>query len=62
MDLAENAEMGMTVTVPAGVFEGCVRVIEGSALPDAGAAGEKIYAPGVGFIKDDALQLVSFGF
>lgn len=62
MDLAENAEMGLTVAVPAGVFEDCVRIEEGSALPDAGASGEKIFAPGVGFIKEGALELVSYGF
>lgn len=61
MDRAYHAEMGLEVTVPAGVFEDCVLVTEDSPL-DAGADSEKIYAPDVGLIKDGALELVSYGY
>lgn len=61
LDRAEHAEMGMTVTTPAGTFENCVRIVESSVL-DAGATGEKIFCPDVGFIKEGPLELVSFGF
>ncbi len=57
LDRAENAEMGVTISTPAGTFENCVRVMESSVL-DAGATSEKVYCPGVGMVKDDALELV----
>ncbi len=38
-------------TVPAGTFRGCLRVVYLIAGGDGGA-GERLYAPGVGLIKD----------
>jgi hypothetical protein len=61
VDRAENAEMGLIVATPAGTFENCVRVLEDSEI-DIGATSQKTYAPGVGLIGDDVLQLVDYGF
>ena len=62
LDLAEHMEMNLTVTVPAGVLPNCVRIAEGSGLADPGAEGEKIYARGIGLIKDGDIELVGYGF
>ncbi|MHC5023809.1 MAG: hypothetical protein ACYTGG_07845 [Planctomycetota bacterium] len=59
MDRAENAEMGLRVVTPAGTFDDCVLVDESSAIEPG--TSEKIYAPGIGLIQDDELQLVGFG-
>ncbi len=59
MDRAEHVGMGFAVETPAGVFENCVVVLETSLLePDEETI--KIYAPGVGLIVDDGLELVEF--
>ncbi len=60
MDRAENVEMGLVVTVPAGTFGQCVRVRETTPL-EPGAESHKVYCPGVGLVMDDVLQLVDFG-
>jgi hypothetical protein len=61
LDRAEHAEMGLTLDLPAGRFEDCVRVLETSAL-EPGAESEKFYCPGIGLVKDGVLELVSYGF
>ena len=40
-------------------FDRCVRVEETTPL-EPGDKGEKIYAPGIGLIKDGALVLLSY--
>ena len=55
-DRCEIVAIGETVTTPARTFKNCLRTKEGSAI-EAGTA-EKIYAPGVGLIKDDQDVLV----
>ncbi len=57
MDRAEHIKMGQTVETPAGTFEHCVKVFETTPL-EPGAKGIKIYAPGVGLIVDETLELV----
>lgn len=56
MDRAEIASTTETVTTPAGTFNACVKTDESSGL-EAGV-GHKWYAPGVGLVKDDELELV----
>jgi peptidase YpeB-like protein len=48
---SENMEAGMTVTVPAGTFENCVRVREQN-LMDLRDITDKIYCPNVGIVSD----------
>lgn len=61
MDRAENTEMGLTRTVPAGTFHDCVLVVDTNALSDPkGKQGDsKIYCPGTGMIMDEELELTS---
>ena len=55
MDRAEIVAIDAIVVTPAGTFESCLRIKETSAL-EAGSS-EKIYAPGVGLVKDDEFLL-----
>jgi len=55
MDRAENVAMGLDVDVPAGHFTGAVRVQESSPLEQG--KEYKIYAPGVGVVVDEKLEL-----
>lgn len=60
-DLAANSAAGLTVTVPAGAFPNCVRILVTSLLETNGAPRELTYAPGVGLISDgNVLNLTSF--
>jgi hypothetical protein len=59
LDQAENTGIGLVVTVPAGTFTGCARVFETSAL-DRSDKEIKLYAPGVGVIRDGPLTLKSW--
>ena len=49
-----------TVKVPAGTFQGALRVNEFNALD--GSKGSKFYAPGVGLIRDGPLDLLKTAF
>ena len=60
MDRARIITTDTTFTTPAGVFEHCLVVEETSAL-EPHALEYKIYAPGVGLIKDGSLLLTSHG-
>jgi hypothetical protein len=55
MDRCEIAAMGDEVQTPAGTFKNCLRTREGSAIEKG--TSEKVYAPGVGLIKDDEFVL-----
>jgi hypothetical protein len=55
MDRAEIVAVDAKLKTPAGTFENCVRTRESSALE--GGAEEKLYAPGVGLIKDAEFEL-----
>lgn len=57
LDQAEHVEAGLQADVPAGPFDGCVRVIETTVL-EPGAESEKVYCPGVGLVRDGILELV----
>jgi len=59
-DRAEHVEMGLEITVPAGEFSECVRVIE--TTPLEGGKSEKIYCAEVGLVIDDVFELVDYGF
>lgn len=55
MDRCEIAAIGEEVKTPAGTFKACLRTKEGSSLDSA--TSDKVYAPGVGLIKDDEFVL-----
>lgn len=57
MDRAEITADDEKITTPAGAFDHCVHVVETSAL-EKGAADHKVYAPGIGAVKDGKLLLV----
>jgi len=61
LDRAENVMMGLEVDVPAGEMEDCAVVHETSPI-DAGAESTKVFAPGVGFVKEGGLELVWYGY
>jgi hypothetical protein len=58
MDRAEVTSVSTTITVPAGTFRTCLRTEETTPL-EPNAREEKVYAPGVGVVKDGSLELVS---
>lgn len=58
MDRAEIVSVSERVTTPAGTFDRCVKTRETTPL-EKFARDEKIYAPGVGLIKDGDMVLVS---
>lgn len=60
MDRAEILSVDDTVTVPAGRFTGVLRVRESTPL-EPWAREEKLYAPGVGLLRDGSLDLVRYG-
>jgi hypothetical protein len=60
MDRAEIAGLHETLKTPAGEFNDCLKVAETTPL-EKGAKEYKLYAPGVGLIKDASLLLVEFG-
>lgn len=60
MDRAEIFQVGATVTAPKATFEKCLIVTESSPLePDD--ESYKRYAPGIGMIFDDGLELYKHG-
>jgi len=59
MDRAEVVSVSERVTTPAGTFERCLKTEETTPL-ERGAREFKLYAPGVGLIRDGPLDLVSY--
>jgi len=57
MDRAEIISVSARLVTPAGTFERCLETEESTPLE--GGKERKLYAPGVGLIKDGTLQLVS---
>ena len=57
MDRVEIVSISERVKTPAGTFERCVHVKETTPLEKD--AGHKWYAPGMGLVKDDEMELVS---
>lgn len=60
LDRAEILSTSETVTVPAGSFKHCVKTEETSPLEPKNVE-YKLYAPGVGLIRDGALDLIKYG-
>ena len=60
MDRAEVASLDASIKTPAGEFKGCLRFIETTPLEPL-ARESKIYAPGIGLVKDGSLLLVEHG-
>lgn len=60
MDRAEIRSLTDTLETPAGTFKDCLTTIETTPL-EPGAKEAKIYAPGVGLIRDADLKLVKYG-
>jgi hypothetical protein len=60
MDRAEVISLTETLTTPAGTFENCLKTQEGSALKPR-ERELKIYAPGIGLIKEGDMLLTKHG-
>ena|SRR5579872_1167568 len=60
MDRVEITSVSETIVTPAGTFEHCIHTVETTPL-EKGAADHKVYAPGVGAVKDGKLMLVKYG-
>ena len=61
MDRAEVISTTETYTTPAGTFRNVLKVEETTPL-EPGEKSYKLYAPGIGLIKDDNLVLLKHGF
>jgi hypothetical protein len=62
MERAEHVGMALTVRTPAGAFDGCVSVMETSDLDEEDDEETlKVYARGVGLVRDGALVLTEYG-
>jgi hypothetical protein len=61
MDRAEVISLTEGLTTPAGRFENCLKTREGSALKPM-ESEIKIYAPGIGLLKDGDMLLTEHGF
>jgi len=60
MDRAEVVSTSESIKTPAGEFRDCLKTEETTPL-EPGAKEYKVYAPGIGLVKDGSLVLVSFG-
>ncbi len=61
MDRAEIISLTETCATPAGTFQNCMKVKEGSGLK-FWESEYKYHAPGIGLVRDEDLQLVRYGF
>ena len=61
MDRAEVVSTTESLETPAGAFHDCLKTQEGSALKPS-EKEFKIYAPGIGLLKDGDMLLVRHGF
>ncbi len=57
-DQGTNARMGFAISVPAGHFTNCVQIDETNPLSSSGGKDVKIFCPGTGIVRDEALELV----
>jgi hypothetical protein len=60
MDRAEIVGLHETLKTPAGEFKDCLKVAETNPV-EGGGKEHKLYAPGIGIIKDASLVLVEYG-
>ena len=58
MDRAEVVSVSERMTTPAGTFERCLKTEESTPLEPGREA--KLYAPGIGLVKDASLVLISY--
>jgi len=61
MDRAEIVSTSESLPTPAGTFANCLKTLETTPL-EPGEQEYKLYAPGVGLIKDEDMLLVKHGF
>ena len=61
MDRVEIVSVTETLETPAGTFKNCLKTEETTPL-EPGNKEYKIYARGIGLVKDDKLELVEHGF
>lgn len=61
MDRAEIISISDSLKTPCGTFYNCLKTEEGTALSPK-EKEYKIYAPGVGLLKDENLLLVKYGY
>lgn len=60
MDRARIVAIDASIRTPAGEFKGCLEFVETTPLEPL-ARDSKVYAPGVGLVKDGSLLLVEHG-
>ena len=60
LDRAEIVGLHETIKTPAGTFTNCLKIKETNPLEN-GAVEYKYYAPGIGLVQDEDLQLVKHG-
>lgn len=60
LDRAEIVSLNETLETPAGVFKNCLKVEETTPLERA--REYKLYAPGIGLVKDEDLLLTEYGY
>ena len=61
MDRAEIISISETLKTPAGTFTNCLKTLETTPIEPKDLE-YKLYAPGVGLIKDEEMLLVKYGF
>lgn len=61
MDRAEIVSVDETLKTPAGTFTNCLKIEETTPL-EKGVREYKMYAPGIGLIKDENLLLTEYGY
>lgn len=61
LDRAEIISKTLSFNTPAGKFSNCLKTEEGNGLKPK-EKEYKIYAPGIGLIKDEELVLIKYGF
>lgn len=59
LDRAKNVQSGFEFECPAGEFSNCIRISETTPL-EPGSISVKVYAPGVGIVYDDGIELVEY--
>ncbi len=65
MDRAEVISVSTTFTTPGGEFKSCLKTRESSKIKPFlffGPKDDKIYAPGIGLLKDGKVKLTSHGY
>ena len=60
MDRSVIVSLDAEVTTPAGFFTDCLKTVDSNPLEPA-EKDPKYFAPGVGLIKDEGLELLSYG-